>query len=143
MIVQEANRVGADAVCLGSHGRSGLGRVLLGSVAAGLAPCVRWEPIDDASARATMTHAGITGSATFTFDAEGRMQVMTADRYMGDGASATLQRWYARASAWGRRDGLLMPVAGVGWKLETGDFEYYRWQLSGLEFDPMLPGIEP
>jgi nucleotide-binding universal stress UspA family protein len=33
-IVQAANRLGADAVCVGSHGRSGLARALLGSVAA-------------------------------------------------------------------------------------------------------------
>jgi nucleotide-binding universal stress UspA family protein len=32
-IVQEANRVGADAICLGSHGHSGLIRAVLGSVA--------------------------------------------------------------------------------------------------------------
>jgi nucleotide-binding universal stress UspA family protein len=33
VIVQEANRTGVDAICLGSHGRSGLGRALMGSVA--------------------------------------------------------------------------------------------------------------
>lgn len=33
VIVQEANRLGVDAICLGSHGRSGLGRALMGSVA--------------------------------------------------------------------------------------------------------------
>jgi nucleotide-binding universal stress UspA family protein len=32
-IVQEANRQGVDAICVGSHGRSGLGRALMGSVA--------------------------------------------------------------------------------------------------------------
>jgi len=30
---QEANRLGVDAICVASHGRSGLGRALLGSVA--------------------------------------------------------------------------------------------------------------
>jgi nucleotide-binding universal stress UspA family protein len=33
VIIQEANRAGADAICVGSHGRSGLGRALMGSVA--------------------------------------------------------------------------------------------------------------
>jgi nucleotide-binding universal stress UspA family protein len=32
-IVQEANRLGADAICIGSHGRTGLARTLMGSVA--------------------------------------------------------------------------------------------------------------
>ncbi len=33
-IVQAANRLGADAICVGSHGRSGLAKAVLGSVAA-------------------------------------------------------------------------------------------------------------
>jgi nucleotide-binding universal stress UspA family protein len=37
VIVQEANRVGADGICVGSHGRSGLGRALMGSVAESVA----------------------------------------------------------------------------------------------------------
>jgi nucleotide-binding universal stress UspA family protein len=36
-IVQEANRAGADAICIGSHGRSGVARALLGSVAESVA----------------------------------------------------------------------------------------------------------
>jgi len=36
-IVQEANRAGADAICVGSHGRGGMARALLGSVAESVA----------------------------------------------------------------------------------------------------------
>ncbi|HXU83782.1 MAG TPA: universal stress protein [Polyangia bacterium] len=32
-IVQESNRIGADAICVGSHGRTGVVRALMGSVA--------------------------------------------------------------------------------------------------------------
>ena len=32
-VVEKAARVGADVICMGSHGRSGLGRMVLGSVA--------------------------------------------------------------------------------------------------------------
>jgi nucleotide-binding universal stress UspA family protein len=35
-IAQEAERFRADAICLGSHGRSGLAKTLLGSVAQGV-----------------------------------------------------------------------------------------------------------
>lgn len=35
-IAQEAERFGADAICLGSHGRTGLARTFLGSVAQGV-----------------------------------------------------------------------------------------------------------
>jgi nucleotide-binding universal stress UspA family protein len=36
-IIQESNRVGADAICVGSHGRAGLVRALMGSVAESVA----------------------------------------------------------------------------------------------------------
>jgi nucleotide-binding universal stress UspA family protein len=36
-IVQEANRAGADAICVGSHGRTGLARGVMGSVAESVA----------------------------------------------------------------------------------------------------------
>jgi nucleotide-binding universal stress UspA family protein len=37
VIIQEANRAGADAICVGSHGRTGLARALMGSVAESVA----------------------------------------------------------------------------------------------------------
>jgi hypothetical protein len=116
---------------------------------AALAPYIEWQPIDDTSARATMSHGGVSGTAVFTFDEQGRMLAMTADRYRGDGASATLERWSARMRAWGRRGGLLVPVAGtVGWKLKTGDFDYYDWEITDLEFNrsalqPLRPAATP
>jgi hypothetical protein len=60
---------------------------------AALAPYLRWEPIDAGSARVIMSYGGATGSAVFTFDQQGRMREMTADRYMGSGPGATLERW--------------------------------------------------
>ncbi len=35
-IVQEAERFGADVICLGSHGRTGLAKAFLGSIAQGV-----------------------------------------------------------------------------------------------------------
>ncbi|MFK5635938.1 DUF6544 family protein [Ornithinimicrobium sp. LYQ103] len=39
---------------------------------AALIPQITWEPVDDVSARATMTYGGVTGTATFFFDIDGR-----------------------------------------------------------------------
>jgi hypothetical protein len=100
-------------------------------------PHVRWEPVDDHTARATMSYAGVTATANFTFDERGRMVRMTADRYMGAGADAQLTRWEVVAEAWEPRGGVLMPVRGVvSWHLPAGRFDYYRWEITDLEFDP-------
>jgi nucleotide-binding universal stress UspA family protein len=40
-ITQEAERFGADAICIGSHGRTGLAKTLLGSVAQGIMAVTR------------------------------------------------------------------------------------------------------
>jgi hypothetical protein len=103
---------------------------------AALAPYIRWEPVDDSSAKATMTHAGVSAAGTFTFDAAGRMVRMSADRFQGSGPQAKLERWEVPAEAWRQMNGVLMPVEGrVIWKLATGDFDYYRWQITEVELN--------
>jgi hypothetical protein len=103
---------------------------------AALAPYIRWEGLDDRSARATMSWGGTEASGVFTFDDQGRQVKMTARRYKGDGRSASLERWEVPASAWERRSGLLMPVRGTAtWKLGDGDLEYYRWEITDVAYN--------
>jgi hypothetical protein len=103
---------------------------------AALAPYIRWTPIDDNSARATMSHGGVTASGVFTFDQQGRAAKMTATRYKGDGKSATLERWEVPSTAWSRLGGVLMPVQGTAtWKLGSGDLEYYRWEVTDVAYN--------
>jgi len=110
--------------------------------AAALRPYVRWEPIDDRSARAAMRYGGVEGSAVFTFDDEGRFVALDAERYLGGGAEAKRERWAVQATAWETRDGVLVPVRGDAlWHLRDGDFSYYRWEITTLEYDrPALFG---
>ncbi len=104
---------------------------------AALSPHIRWEAIDATSARATMTYEGVTGSAVFSFDERGRFVSMSTERYMGSGADARLERWFTQATEWREMGGVVIPVQGdVIWKLASGDFSYYRWELTELEFDP-------
>lgn len=104
---------------------------------AALAPYIEWKAIDEESAEATMRHAGVTASAVFTFDEAGRFSSMTAQRYMGSGSSAKLERWVVRAHEWRVIRGVEVPVAGnVTWKLPAGDFDYYRWEILDIEYDP-------
>jgi hypothetical protein len=61
---------------------------------------------------------------------------MSADRYMGGGSDATLERWVVPARAWRTIDGTTIPVEGnVVWKLDGGDFDYYRWEILDLDHD--------
>jgi len=104
---------------------------------AALSPYLRWEPVDETSARATMSHGGIAASALFSIDERGRFREMTARRWMGGGDKATLERWVVPATEWREMDGVAVPVKGeVVWKLKGGDFSYYRWEITALRYDP-------
>lgn len=107
---------------------------------AALASYVSWEPIDDRSARATISWGGASVSAAFSFDERGRFRELNARRWMGAGPQATLERWLVPATEWREMDGVVVPVKGeVIWKLAAGDFSYYRWEVTALRRDPPAP----
>ncbi|MCA9691533.1 MAG: DUF6544 family protein [Nannocystaceae bacterium] len=104
--------------------------------AAALDPRIRWEATGEDTARATLTHGEVTGVAEFRFADDGRFLELTADRYMGSGPEARLERWRIPASEWRRYSGVVVPSRGdVIWELAAGDFSYYRWELTSLEYD--------
>jgi hypothetical protein len=101
---------------------------------------VAWIPLDGTRAKAVMSYGGVTASAVFSFDDLGRFTSMRAERFMGGGADARLRPWVARASEWRRESGVEVPVRGdVAWQLESGAFDYYRWEIAELEVDARTP----
>ncbi len=100
---------------------------------AALAPYLAWESIDDSHARATMRHRGLAVSGVFAFDERGRVASFSAERYLGD----KLEKWFVPISEWRVIRGVEVPVRGdVVWKLSTGDFNYYRWEILDVEANP-------
>jgi hypothetical protein len=103
---------------------------------AALAPYIRWEPVDEQTARATMIYRGVTASALFVFDDRGRMVRLTAKRYQGGGPGARLEDWSVIAHAWTAMNGVIVPSKGVvSWRTADGDFDYYRWEITDIEYD--------
>jgi hypothetical protein len=87
-----------------------------------------------------MTYQGVTASAVFSFDGQGRFTSLAAERYMGAGPDAPLTEWFVPARAWQNVRGIELPVRGnVVWKLPNGDFDYYRWEIVDVEYDTMVP----
>jgi len=103
---------------------------------AALAPYIVWEPIDEMTARATMRQGGLDASAVFTFSDQGRVLGLSAERYLGGGASAKLTPWFVSCSEWRTFQGIEIPNRGqVSWTLASGDFTYYRWEILDVEFN--------
>ncbi|MCB9284746.1 MAG: hypothetical protein H6563_11780 [Lewinellaceae bacterium] len=103
---------------------------------AALAPYITWEAIDSSSAKATMSYKGVSASGVFTFDEAGRMTQFRAQRYMGAGETAVLKDWYIPAEEWKEFQGVQVPAkGGVIWQLESGDFNYYQWEVTDIEYN--------
>jgi hypothetical protein len=101
---------------------------------AALAPYIRWTPIDDHRARATISFRGAFGTMLFEFDARGRVERLSARRWL-DGK--TLEDRVIPVTGWKVIRGIEMPVTGGAvWKLAAGDFEYYRWEILDVEVNP-------
>lgn len=111
---------------------------------AALSPRIRWEAIDDRRARAHFSDQAVEVSADFEIDEQGRFLRLSARRFLGAEADAQLELWEVPATAWGRFEGVEVPIQGqVVWRLKDGDFEYYRWEITALEFDPEGAGGPP
>lgn len=107
---------------------------------AALREYVRWEPSGDHGARAIMQFAGVSAACDYAFDEEGRVSRVSAQRYLGGGANAKRETWTVPVRAYGTFDGVLVPSEGsVVWKLPTGDFDYFDWQITGIEYGPASP----
>lgn len=95
-----------------------------------------WTEIDSTSAKATISHGGISAEGVFFFDKNGDMTAFEADRYYDRKGTATLERWRIEAKAWQEFEGVRMPVAfEVSWKLKEGDFTWFKLEVTNVIYD--------
>lgn len=97
---------------------------------------MRWEPIDDRSARATLIDGDARLTMTFHFGADGLIETIRAEdrgRTVGDKIIPT--PWEGRMFDYQRRSGLLVPVQGeVAWLTPEGRLPYWRGKIEELRF---------
>lgn len=98
---------------------------------AALADYVEWQPVDDATARATITYGGIEATGLFQFNDEGEVVGFAADRYFHRPDGATKERWRVDVDpgSYETRDGVRVPTeAVVSWKFDQV-FPWYRVEI--------------
>ncbi|MFC4246532.1 DUF6920 family protein [Natribaculum luteum] len=97
---------------------------------------VEWEPIDDRSARATLTNEGTTASLVFHFTDDDEVDRVVADRRyrQEDDAYAPWTGYFADYRV---RNGMLVPTeAEVEWNLPDGDLPYWRARIVEIDHRP-------
>lgn len=98
---------------------------------------VHWDPIDERSARAVLTDAGLTVSLDFHFGADGLLEVVRADaRGRSSGGKIIPTPWEARvANYYPHRDGFLVPLEGeVAWLTPQGRVPYWRGTITAITY---------
>lgn len=95
---------------------------------------VRWEAIDDTSARATLTDGATTVSLVFQFNAEGAIATMRAEARYRD--KLTAMPWSGRFWEYSVQGGMLIPLEGeVGWEYPEGTRLYFKGRTTEISYE--------
>lgn len=98
---------------------------------------VVWTPIDDSSARATLTAGAATVSLDFRFGKDGLVEtVFTPERFRDVNGRSVPTPWQGRFFDYGDRGGMLIPSRGeVGWLLPEGPQVYWRGRITEAVYE--------
>ncbi len=95
---------------------------------------VRWEAINDTSARATLTDGATTVSLVFRFNPEGTIATFRAEARYRD--KLTAMPWGGRFWEYSVRDGMLIPLEGeVGWEYPEGTRLYFKGRTTEINYE--------
>jgi hypothetical protein len=98
---------------------------------------VRWEAVDDGSARATLTDGDISLTMTFRFHPDGLIATVRSEsrgRVVDGQISAA--PWQGRFWDYGMRSGMRVPLqAEVAWDLPHGLSTYFRGTSTALAYE--------
>ena len=102
---------------------------------AALSDYIKWESIDERSAKATMEYGGIKASGVFYFHANGDLAKFEADRYYISNNVSSLEKWQVTCIDYKTIDGIRIPVKNnVIWKLKDGDFTWLELAITNIRF---------
>jgi|Deesub1362B_J571_1020462.scaffolds.fasta_scaffold00052_13 hypothetical protein len=97
---------------------------------------IKWEAIDDESAKATISYQGVSASATFHFNEKGEVMSITAKRYREVDGEFILEDWEGQILEYKMFNGVIVPSkVNIIWKLDTGDFCYDKIEVVDIEYN--------
>ena len=98
---------------------------------------VRWEAVDDASARATLTDGKLAVTLLFRFNDDGLIDTVRAEARdrIADGKTVSAP-WQGRFWNYAERGGMRVPLDGeVAWLLPEGEKTYWRGTTTSLTYE--------
>ena len=102
---------------------------------AALSPYIQWEPVDEHSAKATMTYEGTTGSAVFHFNDQGDLVKFVAPRYK-DINDQLPTDWVATVMDTQVVNDVRIPTRlEASWLLKGGTFTWYKFEIYDVVYN--------
>ena len=98
---------------------------------------VRWEAVDDSSARATLVDGATSATLTFRFQADGSIGGIRAES-RGRAVDGVIGEapWEGRFWNYETRDGMRIPIEGeIAWMLAEGPWPYWRGRTTALAYE--------
>jgi len=108
---------------------------------AALGNYIRWEQLNENTARATMSYGGITAASIFRFNPAGDVTSFEAKRYYDRKEGPTLENWLVTVDPHSYREfnGIRVPTkSDVTWKLKTGDFTWFKLEVTDVVFNKAI-----
>ena len=98
---------------------------------------VRWEAVDETSAKATLKDGDLSLTLLFRFDEHGLIEsVRTEARGRTVAGTVVPTPWEGRWSHYEPRDGMRVPTEGeVAWMLPEGPRPYWRGRITRLDYE--------
>ena len=98
---------------------------------------VTWSPIDDSTARATLTDGATTVSADFHFGPRGEVVRTTMTRFRDvDGVGVPTLFAATTGGEYRRVSGMMMPTGGeAAWVLPDGPLSYWRGRIADVRYE--------
>lgn len=95
-----------------------------------------WEPVDDQSARVTLTDGATTASLIFDFDASGDVRRVWAPSRPREAKGAYIATpWEVTCSEWREHGGMRIPTyCEVAWRMESGLYMYWKGTVNEITF---------
>jgi hypothetical protein len=93
-----------------------------------------WSEIDSNRAKVTMSYKGISASATYTFDEEGNVTGIEADRFGDFSGDYRKEKWSVKTAKPRGFDGTVVGAESeVTWKLKDGDFTWAKIEVTSIQ----------
>ena len=97
---------------------------------------IKWDAIDNNSAKATISYKRVSASAIFHFNEKGEVTKITAKRYREVDSKFVLEDWEGQIMEYKMFNGIIVPSkVNIIWKLRTGDFCYDKIELVDIEYN--------